>query len=243
MNESNQAVETGGEVLLRIEHLSKRYLRAQALKDISLEIRKGTVTGLLGPNGSGKSTLLKCIAGLCQPSSGKIFINGRAPGIVTKRQVAYLPEVDPLYPWMTARQTIEFVKSFYDDWDNRKEASILEIAKVDPNMPVRAMSKGQKARLRLVLTMSRNAPLILMDEPLSGIDPPSRSRILNAIVSEYSETEQAILLATHEVSEAESIFDRVIFLHEGEIRLMGDAEEIRKQHNSSIQGLLEEVYA
>jgi ABC-2 type transport system ATP-binding protein len=135
------------------------------------------------------------------------------------------------------------VKSFYDDWDNRKEASILEIAKVDPNMPVRAMSKGQKARLRLVLTMSRNAPLILMDEPLSGIDPPSRSRILNAIVSEYSETEQAILLATHEVSEAESIFDRVIFLHEGEIRLMGDAEEIRKQHNSSIQGLLEEVYA
>jgi ABC-2 type transport system ATP-binding protein len=105
------------------------------------------------------------------------------------------------------------------------------------------MSKGQKARLRLVLTLSRNAPLILLDEPLSGIDPPSRSKVLNAIISGYRETEQAVLLATHEVSEAESIFDRVIFLHEGEIRLMGDAEEIRKQHNSSIQGLLEEVYA
>ena len=144
---------------------------------------------------------------------------------------------------MTARQAIEFVKSFYDDWDNDKEATILELARIDADMPVKAMSKGQKARLRLVLTLSRNAPLILLDEPLSGIDPPSRSKVLNAIISGYRETEQAVLLATHEVSEAESIFDRVIFLHEGEVRLMGDAEEIRKQHNSSIQGLLEEVYA
>lgn len=243
MSENRQVVETDGEALLKVEHLSKRYLRTRALNDVSLEIRRGTITGLLGPNGSGKSTLLKCIAGLCRPSSGKILINGREPGILTKRQVAYLPEVDPVYPWMTARQAIEFVKSFYDDWDNDKEATILELARIDADMPVKAMSKGQKARLRLVLTLSRNAPLILLDEPLSGIDPPSRSKVLNAIISGYRETEQAVLLATHEVSEAESIFDRVIFLHEGEIRLMGDAEEIRKQHNSSIQGLLEEVYA
>lgn len=105
------------------------------------------------------------------------------------------------------------------------------------------MSKGQKARLRLVMALSRRAPLILLDEPLSGIDPPSRSRVLNAIVSEFSEEEQTIILSTHEVSEAESIFDQVIFLHKGKIRLMGDAEDIRTERNSSIQELLEEVYA
>ncbi|MGB4715791.1 MAG: ABC transporter ATP-binding protein [Bacillota bacterium] len=243
MSDNRQITDNGGGMLLKVEHLSKRYLRAQALDDVSFELNRGSIVGLLGPNGSGKSTLLKCIAGLCRPTHGRILIDGKQPGLETKRKVAYLPEVDSLYQWMTARQAMDFAKSFYNDWDETREADLLDLVKIDAETSIKAMSKGQKARLRLVMALSRRAPLILLDEPLSGIDPPSRSRVLNAIVSEFSEEEQTIILSTHEVSEAESIFDQVIFLHKGKIRLMGDAEDIRTERNSSIQELLEEVYA
>lgn len=229
-------------VLVKVENLSKSYFLTRALTDVSLEIEKGVIVGLLGPNGSGKSTLLKCMMGLCKPTSGRVLIEGRPPDRVTKAKVAYLPEVDHLYGWMSVAETIKFVSSFYQDWQPDRVPRLLELVNVDPRAQVGRLSKGQRARLKLLLTMARSAPLVLLDEPLSGIDPPSRARILKAIVSEYAVGEQTIILSTHEVAESESIFEKVIFLHKGQVKMMADAEELRRSRGTSIQAMLEEVY-
>lgn len=229
--------------LLRVGNVSKRFFLTKALDNVSFDIEKGVIVGLLGPNGSGKSTLLKSIIGLYRPTSGMIMVNGRIPDRKTKTEAAYLPEIDHLYPWMTVQQTIDFVSSFYEDWDDAKAQKLLDLVDIRKPMLVGKLSRGQRARLKLVLVLSRNASLILLDEPLSGIDPPSRIKIINAIVSEFRSEEQTIILSTHEVAEAESIFDTVVFLDKGRVRLIGDAEDIRVKYGTSIQGLLEEVYA
>ena len=138
--------------------LKKSYFRKHALDGITLNIKKGHILGLLGPNGSGKSTLLKIITGLVRPSSGKVLINGMAPSFQTKAQVAYLPEVDHLYPWMSVREIIDFIAAFYQDWQPDRAAQLLEIMKLDPKQKVRTLSKGQRAQLKLLLTLSRKVP-------------------------------------------------------------------------------------
>lgn len=235
---------SGRPPLVKTESLSKSYFLAKALDNVNIEIEKGIIVGLLGPNGSGKSTFLKCLMGLVRPTAGRVLIEGREPDVVTKAKVAYLPEVDHLYPWMSVAETIKFVGAFYRDWQPERVQRLLElINNVDPRVQVGRLSRGQRARLKLLLTMARSAPLVLLDEPLSGIDPPSRARILKAIVSEYEAGEQTIILSTHEVAESESIFDKVIFLHKGRVKMVADAEELRQSRGTSIQAMLEEEYA
>ncbi|MCR4401466.1 MAG: ABC transporter ATP-binding protein [Firmicutes bacterium] len=234
---------SGNPPLVKAENLSKRYFLTKALDKVNIDIEKGTIVGLLGPNGSGKSTFLKCITGLVKPTAGRVLIEGREPDVVTKAKVAYLPEVDHLYPWMSVAETIEFVGAFYRDWQPERVQRLLELVNVNPKAQVGRLSRGQRARLKLLLAMARSAPLVLLDEPLSGIDPTSRARILKAIVSEYEAGEQTIILSTHEVAESESIFDKVIFLHKGQVKMAADAEELRQSRGTSIQAMLEEVYA
>ncbi|MCK9222633.1 MAG: ABC transporter ATP-binding protein [Limnochordia bacterium] len=228
--------------LVELCHISKRYLLTWALQDVTLTIEPGVITGLLGPNGSGKSTLLKSIFGFVLPTSGQVKVAGRKPDRAVKAQVAYLPEVDHLYPWMSVGRIIEFVSSFYDDWDWEKTEELMKVSSLPTGRTVGALSKGQRARLKLVLTLSRNAPLLLLDEPLSGIDPPSRSRILEAIAMLFQADRQSIVLSTHEVSEAEVIFDSVILLEQGRVKLTGSADEIRQKTNKSLQAVMEEAY-
>lgn len=229
-------------MLVEIKDLKKFYFRKHALDGITLNIKKGYILGLLGPNGSGKSTLLKIITGLVRPSSGQVLINGSAPSYQTKAQVAYLPEVDHLYAWMSVAEIIDFVAAFYQDWQPERAAQMLEIMKLDSKQKVRTLSKGQRAQLKLLLTLSRKVPLVLLDEPLSGIDPPSRARIISSIVNEYRAGEQTIIISTHQVGETETIFDEVLFLREGQIALQDSAENLRQQHGVSIQDLWGRVY-
>lgn len=227
--------------LVEIQALRKRYFLAHALNGVDLQVKRGVILGLLGPNGSGKSSLLKIMAGLVSPSSGMVAINGSSPSRLTKAQVAYLPEVDCLYGWMTVRETIDFVASFYRDWLPERAVTLLGLMGLEPRQKVGYLSKGKRALLKLLLAFSRRADLVLLDEPLSGIDPPTRAKILAAIVSEYRMGEQTIILSTHEVSEAESIFDEVVYLREGRVALMGAAETLRAEHGCSINDLWEKV--
>ncbi|MDI6907246.1 MAG: ABC transporter ATP-binding protein [Thermoanaerobacterales bacterium] len=229
--------------IVEIDGLCKTYFRARALNGVDLRIERGLILGLLGPNGSGKSTLLKSIAGLVRPTAGRVLIDGRPPSAATRALVAYLPEIDHLYAWMTVRETLDFVSAFYADWDAGRAAELLGAMELDAAQRVGDLSKGQRARLKLVLALARRAPLVLLDEPLSGIDPPSRARILSAIVGEYRLGEQTVILATHAVAEAEGLFDRVLFLREGRVALYGAAENLRAGHGCSIQDLWERVYA
>ncbi len=229
--------------IVELRAVTKRYGRTHALSGLSLSIERGLITGLLGPNGSGKSTMLKLIAGLVHPTSGTVLIDGERPSIRTKARIAYLPEIEHLYRWMSVAETIRFMSSFYRDWDAGRARDLLDFMRLPPGTPVGRLSRGMRARLKLVLAMARRAELVLLDEPLSGIDPPSRSKIVKAIAGEYRSGEQTIVFSTHEVMESEGMFDNVVLLEEGRLKLKGNADDIRRERGKSIQGLLEEVYA
>ncbi len=225
------------------DRVTKRFGRLRAIDDLSFTFREGTILGLLGPNGAGKSTLLKLVAGLHRPDGGHITIDGEPPSPKTKAKIAYLPEIDHLYGWMTVRQTLAYVSAFYNDWDHDRSQELVNFMGLDLGARVSRLSKGMRARLKIVLAMSRNAPVVLLDEPLSGIDPTSRSRVLRAIVSEFRGDRQTIVMSTHDVVESEALFDEVLFLKDGRIALAGEAERLREERGKSIQELFQEVFA
>jgi len=227
--------------IIELEGIRKRYLLKQALKGIDLRIERGRIVGLLGPNGSGKSTLLKMLAGLVYPTEGTIRVNGREPGMEGKRSMAYLPEIDHFYGWMTVRETLRYISAFYDDWQPDKAADMLMTMELDERVKIRNLSKGQRARLKLVAALSRKVPLILLDEPFSGIDPPSREKIIRSIIDEYQTGEQTILLSTHSVNEAEPMFDDVIYLFDGRIQAFDSAENLRERYGCSLENIWEKV--
>lgn len=223
--------------------VTRRFSGRWALRGIDLTLEPGQVMGLLGPNGSGKSTLIKILAGVQRPTAGDVLVLGRRPGRETKGRVAYLPDVDHLYRGMTGHEAIGFMAAFFPDFDEGRARSLLEPMGVPPEQPFGQLSRGLRARLKLVLTLARRAGLLLLDEPLSGIDVVSRGRILQAILAEYRLDEQAIILATHEIGEAEALFDRVVFLREGEVVLAGRAEDLRAERRKSIEDIYREEYA
>ncbi|NLY90855.1 MAG: ABC transporter ATP-binding protein [Firmicutes bacterium] len=227
--------------VVMLEKVEKRYPLTKALDGVSLTIDRGQVVGLLGHNGSGKTTLLKIIAGLKNPTNGRVRVFGLAPGVETKKRVAYLPEVNTYYGWMTVDELINFVKAFHPDLDLEKAAGLKTFMNLNGAVKIGALSKGQQARLKLVVGLARQADLMLLDEPLAGIDPPSRARILEALVGEFRQEGQTIIISTHEVKEAEAIFDHVVFLRKGRIVLEGEAETLRAETGHSMEELFGEV--
>jgi ABC-2 type transport system ATP-binding protein len=228
---------------LVVRDLKKKYPKADALKGVSLSLPQGEIWGLLGPNGSGKSTLLKCVVGLVTPDGGDITISGQPPSRETKAQVAFVPEVENLYRWMTIRQAIDFTATFYEDWEHERVEELLNFMRLDPTKKISSLSKGMRARLKLILALSRRAPLILLDEPFSGIDPASRDRIVEGIVRQFKSEEQTMIISTHAVGDTEQLFDAVVFLDEGTVSLQGNAEDLRRQYGRSINDLFKEVFA
>ncbi len=228
---------------LVIKNLTKKYPKVEALKGLDLTLSKGQICGLLGPNGSGKSTLLKSVVGLIKPDNGFIEIFGKSPSRHTKAMIAFVPEIDSLYRWMTIDQTIKFISSFYDDWEVERERELLDFMRLERDKKVSSLSKGMRARLKLILALARTAPLILLDEPFSGIDPASRDRIVEGIIRQFKSEDQTMIISTHSLGDTEQLFDSVIFLDEGIISLQGNAEDLRLQHGKSINDLFKEVFA
>lgn len=228
--------------MIELKGIHKKYLLKHALKGIDLNIKKGSIVGLLGPNGSGKSTLLKMMAGLIYPTSGTILVNGRVPDVHNKHHVAYLPEIDNLYGWMTVTETLRFISRFYKDWQEEKAAAMLMTMELDSNQKVRNLSKGLRARLKLIAALSRNVPLVLLDEPFSGIDPSSRAKIIRTIINEFKSDEQTIILSTHSVNESEPMFDDVIFLQGGQVKIFDSTEKLRAEYGCSLENIWERVY-
>ncbi len=225
------------------QEVSKRFGTGWALRGVSLTVDRGEIVGVLGPNGGGKSTLLKLLAGLQYPTSGLVSVLGQPPGRDTKRRVAYVPEVDHYYPAMTGLRAVRFLAAFFAGFDVHLAFSLLEFLAVPQDQPFGALSRGHRARFKLALALARQAEVLLLDEPLAGIDVLSRERILHAIAREYRPGEQTILLATHELHVAEGLFDRVIFLREGRIVLAGFADVLRTGRGASIGEIAKEVYA
>ena len=226
---------------IEFKNLSKNFGPKEALKNINLTIEKGKIYGLLGPNGSGKTTMIKIINDLLQPTSGEILINGREPGIESKKIISFLPERTYLNMNMKVSELIQFFKDFYEDFDEKKALQLLHKLKIKETDQLKNMSKGTKEKVQLVMVMSRKADLYILDEPIGGVDPASRDYILETILTNFNEG-SSILISTHLISDIEKILDQVIFINQGKIVLNEDADTIRKKMKTTIDKLFREEF-
>lgn len=227
--------------ILECKSLRKQYGSKQALGPVDLTLERGKIIGLLGPNGSGKSTLIKLTAGLLVPTSGEILVDGRKPGVETKKIVSYLPERTYLSDWMTVRQTIDYFNDFYCDFDHNKAYDMLVRLQIDPSARLKTLSKGTREKIQLILVMSRKAELYLLDEPIGGVDPAARDYILNTIIQNYSE-DAAVVISTHLIADIERVLDEVVFLKNGTVTMQASVDSVREEQGKSIDSLFREVF-
>lgn len=228
--------------LVSISGLSKNYGHFRALDGIDLEIPRGRIIGLLGPNGSGKTTLIKLLNGLLVPNKGKILIDGKKPGVETKAIVSYLPERTYLHSGMKIKELISCFEDFYEDFNKEKAVSMLKSLGVNENSSMKSLSKGTKEKVQLIMVMSREASLYILDEPIAGVDPAARDYILKTIIQDYQEN-ATILLSTHLISDIENILDDVIFMKEGKIMLTSSVEDLRAEQGKSVDAYFREVFS
>lgn len=227
--------------ILQCKNLSKKYGATEALKSIDLELEAGRIVGLLGPNGSGKTTLIKLANGLLKPTEGELLIDGNKPGRQTKTMVAYLPDRDFLPDYMSVSQLIKYYSDFFDDMDIDKAEEMLRSLDLDKDMKLKKMSKGTKEKVQLILTMSRDARVYFLDEPIAGVDPAARDYILRTIITNYN-PDALVVISTHLIADVENVLDEVVFIKEGNIVLHKDADTIREEEAKSIDGLFREVF-
>ena len=227
--------------LLKCSQLTKRYHSLVALDHIDLSLESGKIIGLLGPNGSGKTTLIKLINGLLKPSEGILTLCGFAPGVETKQMVAYLPDNNFLASWMTVGQIVHMFSDFYEDFRPELALEMLEKLGIVPTVQLKKLSKGNKEKVSLILVMSRNARLYVLDEPIAGVDPATRDYILHTILNNYN-SEASVVISTHLISDIEQILDDVIFINQGKIVLHQTVDDIRAEHQKSVDDLFREVF-
>lgn len=227
--------------ILECKSLTKKFGGITALDHVDLTLERGHVIGLLGPNGSGKTTLIKLINGLLVPNSGNLFIDGKEPGVETKKIVSYLPERTYLPDWMRVSEAVDFFEDFYKDFDRSRAYDMLEHLQLDPERRLKTLSKGTKEKVQLILVMSRKADLYCLDEPIGGVDPAARDYILNTIISNYNEN-ATIIISTHLISDIETVLDEVVFIKNGKVTLQASVDDIRSKEGKSIDALFREVF-
>ena len=229
------------ETVLKADRLTKRYHGNPALDDLTLELPKGRIIGLLGPNGSGKTTFIKLVAGLLTPNGGSITIDDKPVGPETKALVSYLPDRPYFSKGMKVGQQLDFFQDFYEDFDRERAEEMLHRLGISQNARFKSLSKGNQEKVQLVLVMSRRAKLYLLDEPIGGVDPAARDYILNTIITNY-DPEATVLVSTHLIADVERVLDEFVFLHKGKIVRSGNADEVREETGKSLDELFREVF-
>ena len=227
--------------ILECQGLTKKYNNFYALSNLNLTLYRGQIVGLLGPNGSGKTTLIKLINGLLTPTDGRVMINSLAPGAETKKLVSYLPERSYLNDHMRVDDILSYFLDFYDNFDLDRARKMLHDLEIDTHSRLRTLSKGTKEKVQLVLVMSRDAELYILDEPIGGVDPAARDYILHTILTNYNEN-ATILLSTHLITDIENVLDRVLFIQNGQLSLNASVDEIRTKEGKSVDALFREVF-
>ncbi|MEG2848572.1 MAG: ABC transporter ATP-binding protein [Bacilli bacterium] len=229
------------ESIVEFRGVYKKYGKKEVFKDLNLKISKGKIIGLLGPNGSGKTTMIKLINGLTQCDIGEVNINGVKPSIYTKGIISYLPDKNYLNEDMKVKDVLKFFKDFYKDFNMHKAKDMIKSLNIDINEKIKSMSKGTKEKVGLILAMSRDSKLYILDEPIGGVDPASRAYIIKTILKNYNE-ESTLLIATHLINEIESICDEVIIISNGDIIIQGEVDDIRENRGISIDSLFREEF-
>lgn len=227
--------------MIEVKNVVKKYKRVRALDDISFNIKEGKITCILGINGVGKSTILKSIAGLVRVDSGEILIDGEKINHNTYNKLAFVPDIDTHFPQLTIKESFEFMKEFYMNWSDKKAYEILKIFKLNDDLLISNLSKGNKARVKIALGFAQNAKYTLLDEPFSGIDIFKREEFIG-VMAKYMDDDQSIIITTHEIAEIEMMIDDVIVIDNGKIAFAFNAEETRENEGKSIIDKMREVY-
>jgi len=227
--------------ILEYSHVTKQFGPMYALRDVNLTIGSGHIIGLLGPNGSGKTTLIKLACGLLVPTSGTLSVCGQPIGPESKARISYLPDKNYLSEWMKVSQIIDLFHDFYNNFDRNKAYEMLQRLNINPGQKLKTLSKGTREKVQLILVMSRNADLYLLDEPIGGVDPAARDYILQTILTNYNEN-GSILISTHLISDVEQVLDQIIFLKNGVISLQSSVDDIREHYQKSVDELFREVF-
>lgn len=227
--------------LLRCVNLTKQYGKTTALNGVSFTLESGKIVGILGPNGSGKTTLIKILNGLLTPSSGAVFIDGEQPGPSTKAKVAYLPDNIYLNTWMRVEQIVAYFADFYADFSSERAFEMLNRLGISPKQRLKSLSKGNKEKVCLILTMSRQAKLYVLDEPIAGVDPAARDYVISTIINNYN-PEATVLISTHLIADIEQVLDEVLFIRDGYLVLQKSVEDIRAEEGMSVDSLFREVF-
>lgn len=229
------------EIVIRCTDLIKMYGKVAALKGINLELEKGKIIGLLGPNGSGKTTLIKLICGLLTPTSGDVEVMDMKIGVETKKIVSYLPDRNYIPEKMTVSQAVNLFADFYEDFDRLKAERMFAELGIQSNLVFKNMSKGTREKAQLVLVMSRNAQVYILDEPIAGVDPAAREFILNTIISNYN-PESTLIISTHLIADIENVLEDIIFIKDGNIEMHKSVDEIREENGMSVDETFREVF-
>ena len=227
--------------ILQVHRITKKYGKHTALEDVTLNLPSGKIIGLLGPNGSGKTTLIKLINGLLKPTSGELVVDGYKPSVATKKIVSYLPDTTYLDDNMKIRDIFAYFKAFYDDFDQERAEHLCKDLDLDLNDRLRNLSKGNKEKVQLIVVMSRNARLYVLDEPIGGVDPATRDYILQTIINNYSE-DASVIISTHLIADVEPILDEVVFLKNGHIVLNGKTDDLREEYGQSIDRIFRDTF-
>jgi len=232
------------ETVLEINNLEKSFGGCEALRGVDMSIPSGQIVGLLGPNASGKTTLLKIMAGLLQPTSGVIrYFNNTPPGPQARKTIGFCPDSLSFQQWMKVRDAFTFYREMYDDYKQERADELMRILELEniQDKHINKLSKGMKERLVLGLTFSRETKLYLLDEPLDGIDPVGKTRVIDAIIAMQPQ-DASTLVSTHLVKDIERIFDSVNFLSRGKIVFSGDCDTLREDRGQTVEQAYLEVF-
>ncbi len=229
------------ERMLEINNLKMTYKRKPVLDGLNLSLKKGEIVGLLGPNGSGKTTLLRILAGLEKNYKGEVRIGGDEPNYITKNKVSYQPDHLPSDDSYNLKQVAKLYREFFEDFSREKFEKIINDFKLDMDMKLKNMSKGMKDKVQIALSLSRKSDLYLLDEPMSGIDPAARKKIIDVIIDNFDH-DGLMIISTHLISQIERLLDKVVFLSDGKIILEESIDDLREIHKMGVEEYFEEVF-
>ena len=227
--------------LLHCQDLTKKYGSLTALDNLNLTVHSGKIIGLLGPNGSGKTTFIKLVNGLLTPTWGSIWIDNKTPGVDSKKVVSYLPDNNFLNSWMTVSQLVELFCDFYDDFRKDLAFEMFQKLDIEPNRKLKTLSKGNKEKVCLILIMSRNAKLYVLDEPIAAVDPAARDYVISTIINNYN-PDASVIISTHLIADIEPILDEAIFINKGKVVLHKSVDDIREEYGKSVDELFREEF-
>ena len=228
-------------MMLSANNLGKSYDNNWAVQNVSFELERGSITGLLGRNASGKSTLLRLLAGSSKPTTGSCSVLGNTCGVDSRKVTSFSPDVDCFYTHLTVGQHLEFFSNFYDSWNWEKCNDILATMELAAESKINNLSQGQKARLKLTVSFCWDSQLILMDEPFKGIDSPSKKLILDVLFNEYKHEKQTIVISTHNIEETESLFDQILVMKKGKLLIQANPDQLKEKYQEPLSQILERI--